>query len=300
MNAQTNKQYLIQKVWAHKVLQKIFLEILTNTQLHNERSLKRKFIDKMNELVPQGLDDDSIYKEFFSFIHVDLDEHLRKKIQHKERYRVTNRVQKILHFIYQFGTPHIPIQSILDIGCDHGDITGEIGKKLELQRESVHGCDIINMDKQICENFTYHEIKESDKAELPFSNDSQDIVYAFMSLHHIKNIHDTLKEIYRVLKPQGLFIIREHDSTNRLEGYKDVLDIIHGFYSMVWSNPNEKECFSKEHWAHYFTSPELIMLIRSFGFHILLDTSFPKQRFPQYYNRKMINPLRYYYAVFKK
>ena len=41
------------------------------------------------------------------------------------------------------------------------------------------------------------------------ADNSQDVVCAFSTLHHIANISDLLQEIYRILKPNGYLFIRE-------------------------------------------------------------------------------------------
>ncbi|MES2208444.1 MAG: class I SAM-dependent methyltransferase [Pseudomonadota bacterium] len=41
------------------------------------------------------------------------------------------------------------------------------------------------------------------------NNDSQDVVCAFSVLHHVPNVSYVVKEMYRVMKPGGLFLVRE-------------------------------------------------------------------------------------------
>src|SRR5215475_2584404 len=47
--------------------------------------------------------------------------------------------------------------------------------------------------------------------ELPFERDSFDLVYGRQVLHHAQNLPQLCREVWRVLKPNGLFIAtREH------------------------------------------------------------------------------------------
>ncbi len=55
-------------------------------------------------------------------------------------------------------------------------------------------------------------------------------------LHHIapKNLCILLSEINRVMKPNGIIILREHNVTNVNDGHS--LDIMHNFYDYVWND----------------------------------------------------------------
>jgi len=45
--------------------------------------------------------------------------------------------------------------------------------------------------------------------DIPIRNESQDVICAFSVLHHIPNVSHVLGEVYRVMKPTGLFLVRE-------------------------------------------------------------------------------------------
>lgn len=52
----------------------------------------------------------------------------------------------------------------------------------------------------------------SENGNFPFSSNYFSIITALMVLHNIDDIESALLEIYRVLKPNGIFIIKEYDS----------------------------------------------------------------------------------------
>jgi ubiquinone/menaquinone biosynthesis C-methylase UbiE/uncharacterized protein YbaR (Trm112 family) len=65
-------------------------------------------------------------------------------------------------------------------------------------------------DVFIYENKTYFERVKADMGELPFKKDSFDVIITIESLHHAPNLEKTLKEISRVLKPNGkVYFIEE-------------------------------------------------------------------------------------------
>lgn len=88
---------------------------------------------------------------------------------------------------------------ILDWGCGHGQCSF-ILKNLGL---AVEAADVderpILKNKGITFTRLTHEFK------LPFSDDSFEAITSFGVLEHVPNEPESLKEIYRVLKPGGLF-----------------------------------------------------------------------------------------------
>ena len=54
--------------------------------------------------------------------------------------------------------------------------------------------------------------------EMPFDNNSFDLIYARQCMHHAYNLPEFIKSIYRVLKPGGLLItVRDHVVSNESE-----------------------------------------------------------------------------------
>ena len=84
-----------------------------------------------------------------------------------------------------------------------------------------------------------------------------------MSLHHVRNLDDMTREINRVLNPGGIIIVREHDSVG--QKFATILDVVHAFYGMVWSNPPEFENWS-EYYAHYHSQKSLSQLMIQHNF----------------------------------
>ena len=50
---------------------------------------------------------------------------------------------------------------------------------------------------------------ESDMESLPFQESTFDIVYVHSALHHFPLLSNIMREVKRILKPKGLFIIQE-------------------------------------------------------------------------------------------
>jgi len=94
-------------------------------------------------------------------------------------------------------------KKILDIGCGAGHLINEIRKKNK--KCEITGIDFnINVNKLSLEKCI---IKIEDITKLSSKDNSFDIVYALDTLEHIKDIKIAIKQIKRVLKPNGKLII---------------------------------------------------------------------------------------------
>lgn len=73
--------------------------------------------------------------------------------------------------------------------------------------------------KMAQESFKQENIKFicMNASKLRFEDESMDTVCISNTLHHLPNYNEILKEMYRVLKPGGLFIINEMFSDNQFE-----------------------------------------------------------------------------------
>jgi len=97
---------------------------------------------------------------------------------------------------------------ILDIGCGTGAAMIEM-KKLFGNRLKIYGVDVIALQVDIArERLVKYEINGRvelvDSEILPFADESFDAVYTSDVLGHVKNVQIWLKEINRILKPDGV------------------------------------------------------------------------------------------------
>ena len=109
------------------------------------------------------------------------------------------------------------------------NVSGEVleigfgtGLNLPLYPPSVTKLTIIDknpgMNKQAQERISASKIEVDNKVlngeELPFENESFDSVVSTFTLCSIKDIDKSLKEFYRVLKPNGKYFFQEHGLAN--------------------------------------------------------------------------------------
>lgn len=104
------------------------------------------------------------------------------------------------------------VRDYLDIGCADGSITAAIGESLGLGKDHIFGCDVRDLPPED-EMMKRFQFKHYDGVTLPYCDGSFDVITVFMVLHHIPEIEPFLKEIVRVLRRNGVLIIREHNCT---------------------------------------------------------------------------------------
>lgn len=100
--------------------------------------------------------------------------------------------------------------SILDVGCGNG-------RFLKFLQEIKHlnfyyqGFDISKkLLEEAQKSFPEVSFTKGNMTSLPYQDNSFDILASIASFHHLKNIDErknTLKEFYRVLKPNGILLI---------------------------------------------------------------------------------------------
>lgn len=115
----------------------------------------------------------------------------RERTEHIQRYKKSLRYLK-------------PNQFILDVGCG----TGYGTKMLNQIHQDVYGIDVskeaINYAQR---NYTGPIYLISNAENIPFKNESFDVVISFESIEHLQNPEKGLKEMNRILKDGGLLFI---------------------------------------------------------------------------------------------
>jgi ubiquinone/menaquinone biosynthesis C-methylase UbiE len=115
-----------------------------------------------------------------------------------------------------FLLPHIkPNHAILDLGCGPGSITVDLAALVP--EGSVIGgdavADVLKQGESLANerglnNITWQTV---DGNNLPFEDNSFDIVFAHQTLQHVKDPVTVLKEMRRVVKPGGIVAARDAD-----------------------------------------------------------------------------------------
>lgn len=101
-------------------------------------------------------------------------------------------------------------ETLLDLGCG----TGFVMKKAAKYFKKIYGIDISEKMVNNIKLLPNMKVFTGDIANLPFGNDSFDVVTSVAVLHHISDHTPVIKEVYRVLKKEGMFYT-DHDIDRR-------------------------------------------------------------------------------------
>lgn len=147
----------------------------------------------------------------------------------------------------------------LDLGCSEGKITKAVIKRLKLECYQSFACDIFN---QISEKEFIFKVNTA--TTLPFKDNQFDFITLYQSAHHFTHPNEMLNEIYRILKPNGYILIREHDVTN--EDDPIYYNIVHAFYACIYGNEMTPIDFIEKFYTKYRTILEWDTLFKNHNF----------------------------------
>jgi len=168
-------------------------------------------------------------------------------------------------------------EKVLDSGCANGRLFEAIKNK----KADYFGVDFSEKLIAIAQKkYPEGNFKLANALTLPFPENFFDKVYSISVLHHIPSKEFRflyLKEIKRVLKPNGLLFLRVWDFWQRKEGWllffkyaflkiagKSELD----FFDIFFPWKNSKGEIVVQRYFHCFTKKEIEFLVKKAGFKI--------------------------------
>lgn len=120
-------------------------------------------------------------------------------VRHHHRKRVNYIIRTIRNFKSSKN------QKILDIGCGDGSLTKHLEK---INNNEVYGSDLsplrIKRAEEICKKSSF---LLANALYLPFEDNTFDVILLHHVLEHIPDDEGIIKEIYRILKVGGVFIL---------------------------------------------------------------------------------------------
>src|SRR5262249_7206299 len=115
----------------------------------------------------------------------------------------SERAHVQITLIQDLGFKLKPGATVLDLGCGSGSIV----KQYRVLGYEAFGCDFAFKESPDVESLHTHgliRLIEREPYRIPFTDDVFDLVLSDQVFEHVKNYHETLSEIHRVLKPEGM------------------------------------------------------------------------------------------------
>jgi len=148
-----------------------------------------------------------------------------ERLDSKSRLAKNNLLEHLVRYDFVKGDSE---KNVLDIGCGSGHGSNTLAEKFK----TVHGVDIseeaIEYSKK---NWQQPNIKFviGDSLNIPFPENTFDVVVAFEVFEHLDDWRKFLSEIRRVLKPNGLVYISTPNKTLYSPGTKKPINPHHVF-----------------------------------------------------------------------
>jgi SAM-dependent methyltransferase len=248
-----------------------------NKKYLDEIMKKNKLLKGFNQVYEPSKNDIEIYME--------LQDKLESSKEDVDRGAI--RVGQTQELLNQFKNKNVVY---VDFGGSDGTISSALTKYMNINKEKSFSVDvenwfnISNIEKY--PNITYKRIKENTK--LPFEDNSVDFITCFQVLHHIKNHQFIINEFRRILKNDGIVLLREHDCRNRED--HTLIDIEHSVNEITQRHLDRcnAEKFLNDYEAYYQSRDYWIKAFKDF------------ERISFRFTGEIKGPTRYYYEVFRK
>jgi len=148
----------------------------------------------------------------------------------------------------------------LDIGCGNAKKTMMLHNNINLKKSNTYCTDIKQWGPyQSNKDKLPFQFKYIIDGKLDYPNNSFDLISCILTLHHIKDLDNFIKEIYRILKPNGYLLLIDHSLYTDYELL--LVNVQHLFYSVFYDkkkdyidNPDFIYCYNMYEWNHILTN----------------------------------------------
>jgi len=161
----------------------------------------------------------------------------------------------------------------LDLCCGTGDITYFLSQKKEVKK--VVGVDFSKNMLKIANKKNKNEKIEyifADCNNLPFEDNSFDIVTMCFGLRNIENIDNTIKEFKRVLNPNGIFLHMDFAKGNRI--LDKCFDFLVPLGVKIFYKNSIPYSYLVQSKKEFYTPNELKQLLKKYNFELIKEKNY--------------------------
>ncbi len=247
----------------------IFRLLLQNKNMINEViNIIHKFSGINKEIIKNILINDEKLVNKDDIIYSKL-HHLywNNNVQTNNSSYIVKRAQRNAYKIKKIIPKNINIYNkdvFVDIGCGDGSITYELSKIYKFKK--VICVDVENWFDTYTNKNKNINMVITDGHKINIKNNYVDVILCNHVLHHVINLDEILNEIVRIIKKNGILIIKEHNCYNKELSYK--IDIYHSLYELVLKKEKNTK-FINEYYSLYLSDKELYSKLKKLGFEII-------------------------------
>lgn len=132
-----------------------------------------------------------------------------------------------------------PQAALLDCGCDNGEFTKEVAKKIKAKEITGIEINEIRVGEARKRGVLVYDVDLNQR--FPFEENSIDVVISIQVIEHLYDLDNFVSEIYRVLKPGGYSII----STENLASLHNIFALLLG--NQPYTGPHLSKKFAIGH-----------------------------------------------------
>ncbi|MDL2246549.1 class I SAM-dependent methyltransferase [Methanobrevibacter sp. OttesenSCG-928-K11] len=148
--------------------------------------------------------------------------------------KLLDRMNESHESMASWGVSHLNINNtniILDIGCGGGVNLKRFSKIAK--NGKIYGIDYsdvsVQKSKELNKDNNLVEVMEGSVSDLPFEDNTFDLITGFETVYFWPDFEEDLKEVYRVLKPGGTFFICNeavHDENDSKDKYEKIVNLL--------------------------------------------------------------------------
>jgi SAM-dependent methyltransferase len=216
----------LRQAWRTPSVQALLRRVLDHGMFKGDPGLAGLLFDAIEGGCARGRPSEALYDDLHALLHRE--ENLRRfgrMFQGDEAIRIERRVRQLVELVPPGETP----ARYVDIGCGTGQVTAGLARAWGLPPQCVVGVEVF--ERSLAPGaFTAMPFVGR---KVPLPDESRDLATLLMVLHHETDAPGLLAEIYRVLRPRGLLLVRETDAaTSELKLFNQVME---QFYYRVFN-----------------------------------------------------------------
>jgi SAM-dependent methyltransferase len=237
----------LRQAWRTPEVRTLLRRLLEGGMFKDDPALARQLFETIDHGCATGRSSEQIYDDLYQLLHQE--DNLRRfgrTFQGDEAARIERRVRQLAELVPPGEEPG----RFVDVGCGTGQVTAGLARVWGLPPDRVLGVEVF--ERSLAPG-AFTAVPFAGR-KVPLPDGSQDLATLLMVLHHEADAGGLLAEVYRVLRPRGLLLVRETDAaTAELRLFNQVME---QFYYRVFNRlpgvPNPVTHRSAVEWRGHF------------------------------------------------